>query len=67
MREPDRLGTVDGATDDLDPLVCGEDRGKRLGEETMVVCDQDGEPRQFVSKLCTWKRPRLEPGSSGCS
>ena len=29
--------------DDLEAVVGGQDRGQRLGEETVVVCDQDAD------------------------
>ena len=40
-RELDRLLAVGGAADDLDPPVEREDRLERLGEEQVVVGDQD--------------------------
>src|SRR2546423_9136021 len=42
-RELDGLAAVACLADDLDPVVGGEDRLERLGEESMVVGDQHAE------------------------
>ena len=43
LRELDRLTAVTRLPHDLDPLVGREDRLERLGEEPVVVGDEDAE------------------------
>src|SRR5205823_12976510 len=75
-RELDRLPAVARLTDDLDPVVGGEDRLERLCEQPMVVCDEDAErlrlpfarahPPILAVSVDLWKRTS-GLGSRSCS
>ena len=65
-REPDRLLAVARAADDLDPAVEREDRLERLGEEQMVVDDQDAD--HVGRKVRAWAtEDRSASASRSCS
>ena len=74
--ELDRLPAVARLTDDLDPVVGGEDRLERLCEQPMVVCDEDAErlrlpfarahPPILAVSVDLWKRTS-GLGSRSCS
>ena len=49
-RELDRLAAVARLADDLDPLVCREDRLERLGEQPVVVGDEDAERLRLLAR-----------------
>ena len=52
-----RLTAVAGVGDDLDPVLPGEDRLERLGEEAVVVGYEDADPRHCdFNRHCTLGR-----------
>ena len=75
-RELDRLAAVARLADDLDPLVGGEDRLERLGEQPVVVGDEHAERLRLLRaagapfilpvSVGLWKRTSTS-GSRSCS